>query len=110
MFGQLHLHPVHGHTSQQSVLLREQPHEGPDGADAAQLRDAAGAHLHAAAGPLHSAAQSVTGQLSVSAFLQCVCHQLPSFSCESFILVMLQRFCNLIKSLLPLQLIRRDVE
>lgn len=63
---QLHLHPLHGDASQQGVLLWEQPDEGPDRADAAQLRDAAGPHLHAAARPLHPAAQSVTGQLAVS--------------------------------------------
>lgn len=66
MLGQLHLHPVHGDAPQQGVLLREQPDEGPHRADAAQLRDAAGAHLHAAARPLHPAAQSVAGQFPVS--------------------------------------------
>lgn len=66
MLSQLHLHPVHGDATQQGVLLWEQPDEGPDRADAAQFRDAAGTHLYATAGPLHSAAQRVTGQLSVS--------------------------------------------
>lgn len=66
VLGQLHLHPLHGDAPQQAVLLRGQPDEGPDGADAAQLRDAAGAHLHAAAGPLHPGAQSVAGKLPVS--------------------------------------------
>uniref|UniRef100_A0AAQ4QGI8 mitogen-activated protein kinase kinase kinase n=1 Tax=Gasterosteus aculeatus aculeatus TaxID=481459 RepID=A0AAQ4QGI8_GASAC len=65
VLGQLHLHPLHGDAPQQAVLLRGQPDEGPDGADAAQLRDAAGAHLHAAAGPLHPGAQSVAGKLPV---------------------------------------------
>lgn len=66
MFSQLRLHPVHGDAAQQGVLLRGQPDEGPDRADAAQLRDAAGAHLHAAARPLHPAAEGVAGQLAVS--------------------------------------------
>lgn len=66
MLSQLHLHPVHGYTSQQGVLLRGQPHERSDRADAAELRDVTGTHLHAPAGPFYSAAQSVAGQLSVS--------------------------------------------
>lgn len=66
LLGQLQLHPLHGDAPQQGVLLREQPDEGPDRADAAQLRDAAGPHLHAAARPLHPAAQGVAGQLAVS--------------------------------------------
>lgn len=63
---QLHLHPVHGDAPQQGVLLWKQPDEGPDRADAAQLWDAAGTHLHAATWPLRPAAQSVRGQLPVS--------------------------------------------
>ncbi len=66
LLSQLHLHPVHGDAPQQGVLLWEQPDEGPDRADAAQLWDAVGTHLHAAAGPLHPTAQSVTGKLPVS--------------------------------------------
>lgn len=66
VFSQLRLHPLHGDAAQQGVLLRGQPDEGPDRADAAQLRDAAGAHLHAAARPLHPAAEGVAGQLTVS--------------------------------------------
>lgn len=66
VLSQLHLHPLHGDAPQQSVLLRGQPHEGSDRTDAAQLWDAAGAHLYATAGPIHPSAQSVTGQLPVS--------------------------------------------
>ena len=66
MLSQLQLHPIHGDAPQQGVLLREQPDEGPDGVDAAQLRDAAGAHLHAPAGPLRPATQGATSQLLVS--------------------------------------------
>lgn len=66
VLSKLHLHPVHGDAPQQGVLLWQQPNEGSDWADAAQLRDAAGPHLHAPAGPLHPAAQRVRGQLTVS--------------------------------------------
>lgn len=66
LLSQLQLHPLHGDTSQQGVLLREQPDEGSDRADAAQLRDAARSHLHATARPLHPAAQGGAGQLAVS--------------------------------------------
>lgn len=66
MFRQLRLYSIYGDAPQQGVLLWEQPDEGPDRADAAQLRDAAGAHLHATARPLHPAAKSVAGQLAVS--------------------------------------------
>lgn len=61
MLSQLLFHPVHGDAAQQGVLLREQPDEGPDRADAAQLRDAAGTNLHAPAGPLRPAAQGAPG-------------------------------------------------
>lgn len=61
MLSQLQLHPVHGDAAQQGVLLREQPDEGPDRADAAQLRDAAGTNLHIPAGPLHPAVQGAPG-------------------------------------------------
>lgn len=66
LLSQLQLHPLHGDAAQQGVLLREQPDEGSDRADAAQLRDAAGSHLHAAARPLRPAAQGVAGQFAVS--------------------------------------------
>lgn len=66
LLSQLQLHPLHGDAPQQGVLLREQPDEGSDRADAAQLRDAAGSHLHAAARPLRPAAQGVAGQFAVS--------------------------------------------
>lgn len=66
MLSQLHLYSLYGDAAQQGVLLWKQPDEGPDRADAAKLWDAAGAHLHASAGPLHPAVEGVAGQLPVS--------------------------------------------
>lgn len=79
MHRQLHLHPVHGDAAQQGVLLREQSDEGPDRADAAQLRGAARTHLPATGRPPHPAAQDPTGQLLVSSWLP---YKMPDQKCQ----------------------------
>lgn len=96
MFRQLRLYSIYGDAPQQGVLLWEQLDEGPDRADAAQLRDAAGAHLHAPARPLHPAAKSVAGQLAVSS-LQIEGLTMGGLERRLYIITMWFRCLNLIK-------------